>query len=177
MPTQTSETNVLAISPVDLELTLQVDDLRSDWKRVSYLANYIAAYVAYDFPQRERAENLLSTIANEILEAVVHLAPQQTPLLLGCKLMENSLTLDVQHHVKSELRSSYMVFVENLGEGSDEGTYLHWLTSEVKPEEHFNQLGLMILGYDFDVRLSLQIEQETNQFYTHVAILDEVLSK
>jgi len=48
----------------ELEVTIQIDDLIANWKRIGFLANYFAEYVAYDFPQRERAENLLSTITN-----------------------------------------------------------------------------------------------------------------
>ena len=177
MQSETSEITVSTISPVDLEVVVQADDLRSDWKRVSYLANYYAEYIAYDFPQRERAENLLSTITNEILEAVVHLAPQQTALRLRCTFVGNALTLDIKHHVKPELSPSYVLFVQKLNADNDEQAYLQLLTSKVKPEEYFNQLGLMIIGYDFNVRLSLNVEQETDQCYTHVDVLDEVLSK
>lgn len=177
MQTEMSETNVASVLPMDIEVTVQVDDLRSEWKRVSYLANYFAEYIAYDFPQRERAENLLSTIANEILEAVIHLAPQQTTLLLRCKHIGNALTLDVEHHVKAEVSPSYVLFVEKLGEDNDEQAYLQMLTSDVKPEQYFNQLGLMILEHDFDVRLSINVKQETNQYCTHVDVPDEVLSK
>jgi hypothetical protein len=174
---QVPETNAVTTLPVDLEVTVQVDDLRSDWKRVGYLANYFAEYVAYDFPQRERAENLLSTITNEILEAVVHLAPLQTTLLLRCKHVDNHLVLDLEHRVRAELSPSYALFVEKMRESNDEQLYLHMLTSEVKPEEYFNQLGLMILGYDFNVHLSTIVVQETHQFSTHVDVPDMVLSK
>ena len=162
---------------IDLEITVQVNDLRADWKRVSDLANYCAEYVAYDLSQRERAENLLSTITNEVLEAVVHLAPLHTALLLRFKYINNALTLDIEHQVRGELNPSYMQFVQQLDNGNDEHTYLQLLTSEMNPDEYFNQLGLMILGYDFDVHLSLTMMQDTGQFRTHVDVPDEVLSK
>jgi hypothetical protein len=186
MPTETPETEPgihdLAIAPPQLEVSVQIDDLHADWKRISYLANYFAEYIAYDFPQRERAENLLSTITNEILEAVVHLAPAQTTLLLRCAHQGDTLTLDVKHQVKAELRPDYMHFVKKLGEDDGEQAYLQMLTADVKPEAYFNQLGLMILEYDFDVHLSLDLKQENTiqeikHFRTHVDVPDEVLSK
>jgi hypothetical protein len=205
MPTETPETNAgtnsgtetnkLSTAPAQLEVTVQIDDLHSDWKRISHLANYFAEYIAYDFPQRERAENLLSTITNEILEAIVHLAPAQTTLQLRCTHQDETLMMDVTHQVKAELRPDYLLFVKKLGEEDGEQGYLQMLTADVKPEAYFNQLGLMILEYDFDVHLSLNIEQEEleqdktvqenkmpmgqeiNHFRTHVAVPDEVLSK
>jgi hypothetical protein len=181
MPTETPS--------AELEVTVQVDDLQSDWKRISYLANYFAEYIAYDFPQRERAENLLSTITNELLEAVVHLAPAQTALRLYCAHLGDTLSLDVKHQVKAELHPGYVLFVEKLGEEDGEAAYLHMLTEDVKPEVYYNQLGLMILIYDFEVHLTLNIEheqenkaqksigQEIDHFHTHVEVLDEVFSK
>lgn len=177
MYTETSMIDQAPALSMDLEVAVQVDDLRSDWRRVSHLANYLAEYIAYDFPQRERAENLLSTITNEVLEAVVHLAPQQSMLLLRCKHMGNALMLEVEHRVKAELGPSYLLFVKKLDEEHDERLYLQMLTSDVKSDEYFNQLGLMILEYDLGVRLSLDMEREASQFCTHVEVLGEVLSK
>src|SRR5262245_3320755 len=112
MPTETPA--------AELEVTVQIDDLLADWKRIGYLANYFAEYVAYDFPQRERAENLLSTITNELLEAVVHLAPAQTALQLHCAHLGDAVLLDVKHQVKAELRPDFVRFVAQLEEEDGE---------------------------------------------------------
>ncbi len=177
METEKSEKYRAPVQPKGLEVSVQVDDLHIDWKRVSYIANYVAEYMAYEFPQRERAENLLSTITNEILESVINLAPDQTVLQINCKLVDKKLVLDVTHYVRAEISSSYESFVKNLGEDNSDNAYLEMLISEATPETYFNQLGLMMLGYDFGVRLSLDRETEANQFCTHVNVLDEVLSK
>src|SRR4051812_35768083 len=176
MQTEKTEAYKASAPSMDLEITVRVDDLHADWKRVSYIANYFAEYMAYEFPQRERAENLLSTITNEILEAVINLAPDQTILLVQCRHFGSGFVLDVRHHVKAELSSSYVLFVESL-QSEDDKAYLQMLTSDVQPEAYFNQLGLMMLEYDFDVRLSLNMEEELNLFRTHVDVHDEVLSK
>jgi hypothetical protein len=65
-----------------IELTFPVHEFQQDWKQCSLLANYIAEYTAYQFDQQERAENIISTIANELLEAIVCLAPDESDLFL-----------------------------------------------------------------------------------------------
>lgn len=183
MPTEMSEMDAVSTSLVELEVSVQIDDLHADWKRVGYLANYLAEYIAYCFPQRERAENLLSTITNELLEAVIHLAPEESALTLHCSHSGDRLMLDVKHQVKAALASPYLLFVEQLGEKNHEEEYLQMLTAEIQPELYFNQLGLMMLEYDFDVHLSLKNDQPENAgqtepyLCTHVDVLDEVLSK
>jgi hypothetical protein len=141
------------------------------------------------------------------LEAVVHLAPAQTALRLHCVHLGDTLMLDVKHQVKTELRPDFVLFVAKLEEEDGEQAYLQMLTADVKPEVYFNQLGLMILHYDFEVHLSLNIEQKeldegiiapesielnktvqdvtvlknmnqnTNHFNTHIDVSDKVFSK
>jgi hypothetical protein len=171
------ETNAATTAPFELEVAVQVVDLLADWKRVSLLANYFAEYVAYQFPQRERAENLLSTITNEVLEAVVSLAPHQTELLLRCRQSDSRLELNVKHFIKAELSPSYVAFVNKLDKDKNDDAYLLLLTSDLKPGDHFNQLGLTMLEHDFDVHLSIEVEEESHHFWTHVDVLNEVLSR
>jgi hypothetical protein len=171
------KTKPASTSHSEIEFAVQIGDLHDNWRRVGLLANYLAEYVAYQFQQRERADNLISTITNEILEAVVSLAPYHTEMLLQCRLSDHGLTLDVKHYVKAGLSHSYIVFVENLDQDKDEKAYLEMLTSDVKPELYFNQLGLTMLEHDFNVRLSLDVDEKQNNFCTHVNILDEVLAR
>jgi hypothetical protein len=177
MQTEILETNTAFASDLELEVTIQIADLHADWKRISLLANYLAEYVAYQFPQRERAENLFSTITNEIVEAVANLAPHQSNLLLRCRHSDHGLTLDVKHEVKSELQPSFVLFVQKLSEDQDDEAYLRMLTSETRPEAYFNQLGLTMLAHDFDVRMTLNAQEKSNHFCTHIDVLDEVFSR
>ena len=138
-----------------LEMTLQAQDFQTEWKRCSMLANYIAEYVAYQFSQRERAENLISIIANELLEAMVHLAPTGSGLSIRCMQLENGLRIDTEHLVRVEAFPFYVDLLRKLNRSEcEESFYYDLLTSEKRDQEQFNQFGLAMLSHDFGVRMA-----------------------
>lgn len=149
-------------------LSLPASDLQADWRRCNMTANYLAAYVAYQFAEREWAENLLSTVANEILEAVAHLSPPAEALDLRCLQRPDALLLEVDHAVRPELAPLYQGFLAELCSRDIAQLYFELLTAAQRPAAPFNQFGLAMVVHDFKAqvatvahpgtgRLSLQI--------------------
>lgn len=158
------------------ELTFQALDFHTEWKRCDMLANYIAAYAAYQFSLQERAENIISTVANELLETVVRLAPEPSELSLQFFQLEEGLRLEARHLVRVEAMDPYLSFLNSLIDHSDEQAYLRLLTTEIKGNEYFNELGLMMLTHDFGAKLAVNHDEETNWFYTKVFVATEEFS-
>lgn len=158
------------------EMTLLARDFQAEWKRCNMLANYFAAYVAYQFGHKERAENLISTIMNELLEAAVRLAPVHSDLFIGCTQTGDGLQLDARHIIRAEAVLPYLAFLEELNGNDNDRHYLDLLTTESKPTEYFNQLGLMMLAHDFGVRLSAQPDQNTDHYNTQIFIPNQEFS-
>lgn len=158
------------------ELTLQARDFQTEWKRCNMLANYIAEYVAYQFAQQERAENLVSTITNELLEAVTRLAPAHSDLFIRCTQFEDELGLDAEHIIRAEAASPYLAFLESLNNGASDELYLELLTVKTRPIEYFNQLGLTMLIHDFGARLTASLDESAGRICTQVFIPIEEFS-
>jgi hypothetical protein len=156
-----------------VELTFPVHDFQSDWKQCSLLANYIAEYTAYQFEQQERAENIISTITNELLEAIVYLAPAQSDLVIGVKHHETGLQLNTSHLIHAELIDAYTTFLADLKPGSTNEPYLNLLTSADTPRHYFNQLGLMMLSCDFGVHMMRVPMLQTERICTQLFIANE----
>jgi len=149
-------------------LSFLIADFQSEWKRCNMAANYIAAYAAYQFAQRERAENLISTIANELFETAVKIALPQSDLLIRYTQFENGLRLDSVHSIPGEAAASYLTLLDDLKEGDNDTRYLNLLTSEQAPENCFNQLGLTMIVHDFGAQLTARLKGQT--IYTQVFI-------
>ncbi len=158
------------------ELTLQARDFQTEWKRCNMLANYIAEYVAYQFAQQERAENLVSTIANELLETVTRLTPEHSDLFIRCAQFEDGLELDAEHGIRAEVVLPYLAWLENLDNGVNDERYLELLTVETRPAEYFNQLGLTMLAHDFGARLTASLDESTGRIRTQISIPTEEFS-
>ena len=159
------------------ELTLLVGDLQAEWKRCNMLANYIAAYVAYQFIHQERAENIISTIANELLEAVVFLAPQHSHLYIRCRQFEQGLLLEAKHIICAETVGPYLTFLEGLNSDSLDQQYVNLLTTESKPAEYFNQLGLLMLMHDFGTHLTTYRSNNSDEICTRLFIATQEFLK
>lgn len=156
-----------------IELTFPIQDFQTNWKQCSLLANYIAEYTAYQFEQQERAENIISTITNELLEAVVSLAPAQSDLVIRVEQQETGLQLYTSHLIHSELISPYTEFLEELMLDDADESYLNLLTTAEKPEQYFNQLGLMMVSHDFGANIARVPQCQTDRICTQLFIPNE----
>ena len=160
-------------SELAFELTLQAHDFYAEWKRCNMVANYVSEYASYQFPQRERAENLISTIANEILESVVRLAPDSSDLVLRCEQTATGLQLETEHFIRPETAAEYQEFLAGLRAETSEELFLELLTDDDPPANTFNQLGLAMLVQDFGVSLTDSLDAATNRICTQAAIAIE----
>ena len=158
------------------ELTLQASDFQTEWKRCNMLANYLAEYVAYQFNQHERVENIISTIANELLEAVVRLAPADSALSIRCTQVEDGLQLDTEHLIRAEALASYQTFLDELNSTDLDQLYLDLLTTDAQPSEYFNQLGLVMIPHDFGVGLTSYQDENTDHICTRIFVPTQELS-
>lgn len=156
--------------PFAIELSFPVQEFQKDWKQCSLLANYIAEYTAYQFEQQERAENIVSTITNELLEAVVTLAPAQSDLIIHLEQQNEGLQIKTSHLVQEDLFSPYVKFLEELEPGIADEPYLNLLTSSDEAEHEFNQLGLMMISHDFGAQIARQPTMQPDRICTQIFI-------
>jgi hypothetical protein len=153
-----------------VELSIQAGDLQTNWSRCNMLANYIAEYVAYQFSEREWAENLISTVANEFLEAVVQTAPSGATLAIICRHYDGVLLLDLTHLLRPDIVAVYTSFLSRLCAAPVDELYLAHLTAAERPNPAFNQLGLLMLVHDFHVRIAAQLESPTGLIAVRVSV-------
>lgn len=177
MQSGTFEKSKRATPPFTFELTAPALDFQVEWERCNMLANYLAEYVAYQFLQRERAENLISTIVNELLEAVARLSPQDATLTIACVQLAEGLQINIRHTVRADALLPYLTFLNDTANNANDECYLQLLTGEINPKEQFNRLGLMMLAHDFNAHLSGVLEENTNRVYTKVFIPDREFSE
>lgn len=149
--------------PLLFALNLDIDDFQHEWSRCNLLANYAGEYVAYQYTQRERAENLISTITNEFLEAVIAVAPSGSGLALRYQQIAGGLSIEAEHDVPAPIRTVYLDFLHALKFEESRQRYLDLLVAEEPVANQFNQLGLMMLMYDFGVRFITDFSSESGR--------------
>lgn len=139
--------------PFAVELSFPAGDFQADWRRCNMAANYLAGYVAYQFAEREWAENLISTVTNEVLEAVALLSPSAEQLDLRCRQRPDDLLIEVEHAVRPELDAAYAGFLADLHSRDSAELYFELLTAAARPALAFNQFGLALIAHDFKADL------------------------
>jgi len=151
------------IVPFSFDLSFLIADFQQEWGRCNMAANYIAAYAAYQFPQRERVENLISTVTNELLETAVCLASSQSDLQIHYTQLDDGLHLDMTHNIREEILAPYTTLLGLLtGKGNHDALYLKLLTDKEEASIHFNQLGLTMITHDFGAQLAAKLTDETS---------------
>lgn len=153
-----------------IELLVQSQDIQDRWQRCNMLANYIAEYVAYQFPEREWAENLLSTVTNEFLEAIAYLSPSRAELTLGCTQVGGNLMIEIKHSLRPNSSEPYLTFLRELAGAAIDDIYFGLLTATERPEVSFNQFGLAMLVHDFHARIAAQLDDATGQICIQVGV-------
>jgi hypothetical protein len=160
---------------LEFECALDAADFHKEWVRCSMLANYVAGYTAYQFVRREWAENLISTVANDFLEAVIRLSPDGDSLTVHCTQYAESLLLEVSHRLRPEMAQAYRAFLTDASTKDIDALYFQLLTAAERPQPAFNQLGLMMLVHDFGAHLASRLE-DAGAVVTRVFIPTQELS-
>ena len=138
------------------ELEVMAVDFHEEWKRCNMVANYVAEYAAYQFPRRELAENLISTVLNEMLESSCHLVPQRSMLKLTLVENEGFLKIEIEHGLDIPMLQAYPAFIAGLEQTFSDEEYITLLTTETNAPVFFNQLGLAMVAHDFKATLSFR---------------------
>jgi hypothetical protein len=153
-----------------IELLVQAQDIQDRWQRCNMLANYIAEYVAYQFPEREWAENLISTVMNEFLEAVACLSPGRAELALRCTQNASNLLIEIEHSLRPDAIQPYLTFLSELSGKTIDNIYFGLLTAADRPQLSFNQFGLVMLVHDFHVRIAARLDDAAGQIRIQVGV-------
>jgi hypothetical protein len=159
-----------AVPMFAIELLVQSQDIQDRWQRCNMLANYIAEYVAYQFPERDWAENLLSTVTNEFLEAIASLSPERAELTLRCTQFDGNLMIEIKHSLHPHSSEPYLTFLRELAGAAIDDIYFGLLTATERPEVSFNQFGLAMLVHDFHARIAAQLDDATGQICIQVDV-------
>lgn len=154
VPTDTTTMDRAELPGLRFELSFLAADFHEDWKRCNLVANYAAEYAAYQFPRRELAENLISTVVNEVLEAVVRVADPRSPLHVALAEDGPVIVLTVGHRLLPEREREYPAFLaECARQTGDSSLYLRLLAGPESAEAGYNQLGLAMLAHDFQAEI------------------------
>jgi hypothetical protein len=135
-------------------LTLPANDLQLDWRRFSLVANYLAEYSAYHFEQKDRAENLISSVFYELIERLAGSSRREARLDLSFTAFADWLLFELHSSFPAEELARIRELLVELQGGDQEGYYRSLLAADLDAEANRHKLGLAMVAHDYHARLS-----------------------
>ena len=148
------ETELLKDGRLLARLTLPAHDLQLDWRRFSLVANYLAEYSAYHFEQKDRAENLISSVFYELIEGLGSSCRREASLDIRFTAFAGWLLFELRSSFPAEELSRFRELLVELQGGDQEGYYRRLLAADLETEANRRKLGLAMVAHDYQARLS-----------------------
>jgi hypothetical protein len=135
-------------------LTLPAHDLQLDWRRFSLVANYLAEYSAYHFEQKDRAENLISSVFYELIERLGSSSRREARLDIRFSAFAGWLLFELRSSFAAEELAHLRELLVELQDGDREEYYRDLLAADLEAEANRRKLGLAMVAHDYHARLS-----------------------
>lgn len=139
-------------------LTLPAQDLQLDWRRFSLVANYLAEYSAYHFEQKDRAENLISSVFYELIERLASSSRREARLDIRFSAFAGWLLFELRSSFPAEELVKLRELLVELQGGDQEAYYRRLLAADLEAEANRRKLGLAMVAHDYQARLSGQLD-------------------
>ena len=157
-------------------LTVPANDLRLDWRRFSLVANYLAEYSAYHFEQKDRAENLISSVFYELIERLGSGSRREARLDIRFTAFADWLLFELRSSFAAEELARIRELLQEL-QGSDrEEYYRGLLAADLEAEANRHKLGLAMVAHDYHARLSVQLDSGSGSVVLRALVGEQEIS-
>jgi len=153
------QTDQLSDGHLLARLSLPAADLRLDWRRFGLVANYLAEYSAYHFEQKDRAENLISSVFYELIERLASGCSREASLDIRFTAFAGWLLFELRTRFPSEELARIQELLVELQAEDQEGYYRELLAADLEAEANRRKLGLAMVAHDYRASLSGQLDR------------------
>lgn len=142
-----------------VRLILPANDFLLDWRRYGLVANYLAEYSAYHFGQKDRAENLISSVFYELLERLAASSRREAKLDIKLVCAAEWLLFELGSSLPSEEVARLKELLAELQGGGLDEYFQRLIGSDLESESNRKKLGVAMIAHDYHARLSGQLDQ------------------
>ena len=153
-----------------IDFVFNTHDFQMEGSRCKLLADYIAKYMAHQFAGADRVDNLISSVANVLLEAVIELALDETDMSIHCFQDGDDIQLSIEHTVKKEALKPFVEFLGMLYRQDIHDPYSNLLTASRPPVVLFNQMDLAKMVHDSRARIAAEVNPDSGVACTQVRL-------
>ena len=141
----------------ELGITFVPIDLIEEWTRCGETADYMARFLAHDFPDRESASVVLATVINELVENAAKFSTTNTPRASSCG-SSGTVWIEATNIAAASQASSFGVTVARIVAGDPEALFAERVAHP--PDVGGPGVGLIVLRKDYGASIDLRIEPD-----------------
>jgi hypothetical protein len=141
-----------------LSVEMPALDLVAHWRRCGITADFLAAYMAYDFANRPAATNVLSTVMNEILEnAAKFSAEKRDPVRISVTQRGDVVLFEATNSADLPRATALRKRLEEVLDSDPETLFLRHIEGVASAPRGAPGMGLLVLRKDYNAALGAQI--------------------
>lgn len=154
-----SFTSTAGLRPIsELFLKLSPLDLVAHWGRCGMSADFMASYLAYDFENAASAQNVISTVLNELVENIVKFSSDKRIAVTASVVHYGEFVCVTTENVTNAARSAALAStMEELVSQDLEDLFSAQVERTVSSNEAISKLGLLMLMKDYKAKLGVRI--------------------
>jgi hypothetical protein len=156
-----------------LALKQPVRDFQLDWRRYNLISNYFAEYSSYLFEQKDRAENLISTVLYELTEAVIQYADRNANIVVKLITLEQSVVFELATFSPPDKRETLEQTIRLINQEDLNTTYFSLLAEERPKQLTDIHFGLVLIAHDYNAKFALSVNPKNNVITFRVSIAKE----
>jgi hypothetical protein len=156
-----------------LALKQPVRDFQLDWRRYNLVSNYFAEYSSYLFEQKDRAENLISTVLYELVEAMANYAQRNAHMVIKLVTLPQALLFELNTFSAPEKRESLEETIRLINKEDLNNSYFTLLAADKSEEWNQIHFGLVLIAHDYNAQFALSTNSKNNVVTLRVGIKKE----
>ncbi len=156
-----------------ITLKQPVRDFQLDWRRYNLVSNYFAEYSSFLFEQKDRAENLISTVLYELIEGLTRCAERNADILIKLVTLGQFLVFELSTISPPENRAALEETVKVINRKDLDDTYFSVIASEKPENPASDYFGLVLIAHDYNGEFALNVNASNNVITLRAAITKE----
>ncbi len=156
-----------------IALKQPVRDFQLDWRRYNLISNYFAEYSSYLFEQKDRAENLISTVLYELTEAMAQYAETNANIIIKLSTLQQALVFELATFSAPDKREPLLETIKVINREDLNDTYFSLLASDRSEQLANIHFGLVLIAHDYNAKFALSENTKNNVITLRVAITKE----
>ena len=159
--------------PPLMRLLLRVNDFVLDWRRYNLVSNYMAEYSSYFFEQKDRAENLISSVFYELIGHLSSCANPDSRIDIRFSVREGWLLFAISATIPRGELGWLKELLEEIERGDLDASYRSLLEADLSVPAVYRKMGLIMLAHDYRARLSARLDEKEGMATVHAVIRQE----